>query len=120
MIERIVKLIKAIAMKHHERNEEPEEEPKYLITHLEKEILMKLSDILQQNESIKSQLNKAEVEIVKRVGDLQAAIDNLTANMADVELTPEQVASFDAVKASAQALDDLNEDELVPVEPPVE
>jgi hypothetical protein len=116
MIERIVKLIKAIAMKHKERNEEPDEEPKYLITHLEKEIIVKLSEILQQNESIKSQLNKAEVEIIKRVGDLQTTIDELAQQLADVELTPEQVASFDAVKASAQALDDLNADELAPVE----
>jgi hypothetical protein len=114
MIEKIVKLIKAIAMKHRERNEEPDEVPKYLITHLEKEILMKLSDILQQNESIKSQLNKAEVEIVKRVADLQAAIDKLTQQLADVELTPEQAASFDELKVAAQALDDINPDDVPP------
>jgi hypothetical protein len=112
MIERIVKLIKAIAMKHRERNEEPEEEQKYLITHLEREILMKLSEALQQNVSIKNQLNKAEVEIVKRLATMQAAIDKLTQQFADIELTPEQVASFDELKAAAQALDDLNEDEV--------
>jgi phage shock protein A len=79
-----------------------------------KEIEMRLADILTQNTSIKDQLNKAEVEIVKRVSDLQAAIDALTQQLADVELTPEQVASFDELKAVAQGLDDLNADELTP------
>jgi hypothetical protein len=48
VIKEIVTLIKAIAMKHHEKNEEPDEEPKYLITHLEREIRMLLSDVLKQ------------------------------------------------------------------------
>ena len=78
---------------------------------------MRLSDILSANTSIKNQLNKAEVEIVKRVADLQAAIDTLTQQLADVELTPEQVASFDELKAAGQALDDLNEDMVADQEP---
>ena len=92
---------------HHEENN-------LHLTHIEKEILMKLSDVLTQNESIKNQLNKAETEIVKRQGDLQAAIDKLTQQLNDVELTPEQAASFDEVKAAAQSLDDLNADVVEP------
>jgi hypothetical protein len=46
------------------------------------------------------------------LGDLQAAIDKLTQQLSDVELTPEQVASFDELKVAAQALDDLNADEV--------
>jgi hypothetical protein len=65
-------------MKHHERNEDQEEEPKYLITHLEREILMKLSDLLTVNNSLKDQLTKIDLLVVKKFSDLQAAVDKLT------------------------------------------
>jgi hypothetical protein len=101
-----VRLFEAFTSKYHEEN--------HCLNHVLKEISMKLSDVLSANVSIRDQLTKAEVEIVKRVADLQAAIDKLTQQLADVELTPEQAASFDEVKATAQALDDLNEDEIAP------
>jgi len=68
---------------------------------------MLLSDLLTINASIVGQLNKVEVEIVKRLGDLQAAIDTLTQQLANLELTEEQAASFEAVRVAAQALDDI-------------
>jgi hypothetical protein len=94
---------------HHQ-----EKEPPHNYTYFLRRIEMLMSEILQQNTSIKDQLNKAEVEIVKRVANLQASIDKLNQQLANVELTPEQAASFDEVKAAAQALDDLNEDDLPP------
>jgi predicted nucleic acid-binding Zn-ribbon protein len=101
-----VRLFETFTQKYHEEN--------HHLNHVLKEISMKLSDVLSANVSIRDQLTKVEVEIVKRVADLQAAIDALTQQLADVELTPEQVASFDELKAAAQGLDDLNADEIVP------
>jgi len=73
---------------------------------------MLLSELLTKNQSIVGQLNKVEAEIVKKVADLQAAIDKLTEQMGDVELTAEQTASFDAVQTAVDALDALNADNL--------
>ena len=73
---------------------------------------MLLSELLTKNQSIVGQLNKVEAEIVKKVADLQAAIDKLTEQMGDVELTAEQIASFDAVQTAVDALDALNADNL--------
>jgi SMC interacting uncharacterized protein involved in chromosome segregation len=74
------------------------------------ELLMKINELLQINQSITGQLNKAEAEIVARIAALQAAVDDLTAQLADQDLTPEQVASLEALQASAQALDDITPD----------
>jgi hypothetical protein len=78
-------------------------------------IIMKISELLTVNESIKNQLNKAEAEIVAKIAALQAAVDELTAQLANQDLTPEQVASLTALQESAQALD-----EIVPDPAPVE
>jgi hypothetical protein len=101
-------LKKGLTMQRHE-------EPTHHLTHLIREINMKLSDVLTQNTSIKAQLNKAEAEIVKRADNLQSSIDKLNQQLANVELTDEQAASFEEVKVAAQALDDLNSD-IVPPE----
>ena len=68
---------------------------------------MKLSELLTVNESVKGQLNKAEAEITAKLADLQAAVDNLTAQLADVTLTDAQAQSVADVQAAAQALDDV-------------
>jgi hypothetical protein len=83
-------------------------------THFEKEMLMLLSELLAVNVSIKNQLNKAEAEIVAKVAELQASVDALTTQLADVALTPEQSQSVTDVQAAAQALDDINPDLVVP------
>jgi|SRR5450631_36113 len=100
---------KAITMQH-------QEEPTH-VTHLLKEIEMRLSELLQQNVSVKNQLNKAEAEIVAKVNALQASIDKLTADLADVELTEEQTQSVLDLQTAADALDNLAP-ELVPVVTP--
>jgi len=94
-------------MKHHERNEEHDEEPKYLITHFEKEIRMKLNELLQINNSIKDQLSKIDQEIIAKLAELQAAIDNLSQQLSDVELTAEQAQSVQDVQDAVTALDNL-------------
>jgi DNA-binding protein H-NS len=88
----------------------PKKEPDHNYTYFLQEIKMKLSELLQINTSIKNQLNKAEKEIVEKVAALQAAIDKLTQQMSDVELTDEQSQSVLDVQAAGQALDDLNAD----------
>jgi hypothetical protein len=113
LINQFIKLIKALLMKHHERNEEPDVQPKYLITHLEREILMKLAELLAANNSIKEQLSKIDLEIIAKLGELQAAIDQLTAQLADVELTEEQAASVLAVQEAVNNLDAIVPDTIV-------
>jgi hypothetical protein len=90
-------------MEHHDRHTKP-------LTHFEKETIMLLSELLTINQSVKGQLNKVETEIIAKTSELQAAIDALTAQLADVALTPEQAQSVTDVQAAAQALDDLNPD----------
>jgi len=92
---------------HHQ-----EKEPTHNYTYFLRRIEMLLSELLTKNQSIVGQLNKVEAEIVKKVADLQAAIDKLTEQMGDVELTAEQTASFDAVQTAVDALDALNADNL--------
>jgi hypothetical protein len=82
-------------------------------TKTERIICMKLSELLAANVSIKNQLNKAEAEIVAKIAALQAAVDTLTASLADVELTAEQAQSVTDLQTAAQALDDLNPDLIV-------
>jgi hypothetical protein len=77
------------------------------------EIQMKLSELLAINTGIAGQLSKIETEVVTHAATLQAAIDNLTAQLADVVLTDEQAQSVNAVIAAAQRLDDLNPDAVV-------
>jgi hypothetical protein len=95
-------------------HEQPTENP----TPIERGIIMKINELLTINTSIKNQLNKAEAEIVAKIAALQAAVDTLTASLADVELTAEQAQSVTDLQTAAQALDDLNPDLIPePVEP---
>ena len=103
-------------MKHKERNEDHEEHhevPKYLLTKLEREILMKLEELLTVNNSLAEQLSKIDLEIVAKLGALQAAIDELTAQLASVELTEEQAASVVAVQEAVNSLDAIVPDTIV-------
>ena len=75
---------------------------------------MKLFEMLAINESISGQLSKVENEITDRFAALQKSIDDLTAQLASAELTPEQAASVLAVQAEAQKLDDLTPDIVKP------
>jgi len=94
-------------MKHHERNEDKKEEPKYLITHLEREIIMKLEELLTINNSIKDQLTKIDQEIITKLAELQTAIDKLT------EQLDEQAASVVAVQDAVNAIDAIIPDSIV-------
>jgi uncharacterized protein YlxW (UPF0749 family) len=67
------------------------------------ELAQQLRDILAQNE-------KARTEILKRIADLEAALENAGST------TPEVDDALAALKASVQTDDDLNPD----AEPPVE
>lgn len=62
--------------------------------------------------SINDELIKAKGEIVAKIGDLETAVANAG------QVTPEVQEALDAVKASAQALDDVVPDQVS--EPPVE
>ena len=78
---------------------------------------MKLSELLTANESLVGQLNKVETEIVGRLDTLQAAIDKLTFDLDDLELTPEQEKSVLDVQEAAQRLDDIIPDQIpTPIE----
>lgn len=76
---------------------------------------MKLSDLLAINTSLVGQLSKIETELVIKIDVLQAAIEDLTAQLADAPLSDEQAASVQAV---LDAVDEL--DAIVPDAPPVE
>jgi len=76
---------------------------------------MKLSDLLAINTSLVGQLSKIDTELVIKIDVLQAAIEDLTAQLADAPLSDEQAASVQAVQT---AVDEL--DAIVPDAPPVE
>jgi hypothetical protein len=80
-------------------------------------ILMKISELLTANQSIKGQLNKAEAEIVGKVAELNAKIDELIAAAGNADLPEEVNQSIAEVQTAAQALDDIVADPVpVPVE----
>jgi hypothetical protein len=91
---------------HHQ-----EKEP-HNYTYFVRKIEMLLSELLTKNESILGQLNKVEVEIVKKITDLQAAVDTLTQQLGDVALTDEQTASVEALQTAVDALDSIVPDNL--------
>jgi DNA-binding protein H-NS len=84
-------------------------------TYIER-INMLLSELLTKNESIVGQLNKVEAEIVKRIADLQAAVDTLTQQLGNIELTPEQTASVEALQTAVDSLDNIVPDSVPPIE----
>jgi hypothetical protein len=101
LIKEFFALIKAQMIKHHPPN-----------THTEREIIMLLKDLLTINNSIKDQLTKIDQEIIAKLADLQAAIDQLNQQLADVELTAEQAQSVQDVQDAVQALDDIIPDAI--------
>ena len=80
-------------------------------------IIMKINELLQINQSITGQLNKVEAEIIAKIAALQDAVNAVTAQLADQDLTPEQVASLTDLQNVAQSLDDIVPD-AAPVEEP--
>jgi hypothetical protein len=86
--------------------------------HFERYVTMKLDELLTINTSMAGQLSKVETEVVAHNNELQKTIDDLTKQMANAELTPEQEASVKAVQAAAQKLDDINADATVVTPPP--
>jgi propanediol dehydratase small subunit len=91
----------------------------FKIAKRQKRILMRLSDLLTLNNSLYGQVTKIDAEVTAKLAELQAAIDNLTATLADAPLTDEQASSVDAVVAAVQKLDDIILDPA-PEESPVE
>ena len=73
---------------------------------------MKLSELLTVNNSIKDQLTKIDQEIITKMAELQAAIDELNGNLADMELTEEQAQSITAVQEAVAALDAIVPDSI--------
>jgi len=76
------------------------------------EILMKLSDVDEFVGLVGAQLAKAKTEILAKQDSLLARIDDLEAALANQDLPPEAEAALEAVKAEAQALDDIVPDAL--------
>jgi SMC interacting uncharacterized protein involved in chromosome segregation len=91
-------------------------EPPHNYTHFVRKIEMLLSELLTKNQSIAGQLNKVEVEIVKRISELQEAVDKLTQQLGNLELTEEQTASVEALQVAVDALDSVVPDQIPPVE----
>jgi len=78
---------------------------------------MLLSELLTINQSVAGQLNKVEVEVVAKLNELQAAITQLTAQLADAPLSDAQADAVNAVVAAAQRLDAIVPDEEPAPEP---
>jgi hypothetical protein len=89
-------------------------EPPHNYTYFLRKIEMLLSELLTKNQSIAGQLNKVEAEIVKRIADLQTAVDTLTQQLGDVALTDEQTASVEALQAAVDQLDNIVPDVVPP------
>jgi hypothetical protein len=87
-------------------------------TRFEREITMKLSELLLINQSISGQLSKAETEILAAADRLHLQVANLTAQLADAPLSEAQANSVNDLVAAAQRFDDIVPDAAV--EPPVE
>ena len=78
-----------------------------------REIEMKLSELLTQNESMAGQLSKVETEVLGALDALKATIAQLTADLADAPLTDEQAQSVANVQAGIDKLDALVPDAQV-------
>ncbi len=65
------------------------------------------------------QANKAFGEISDEIQTLKDKIDQLTAQLQNRELTPEENSALEEVKTALQKLDDVVPDDL-PTEPPAE
>ena len=69
---------------------------------MERRIMAKVSDALNDLKTVKEQLVKAKAEIL-------AKIDALIAASGDRELTPEEETARTELKSAAQALDDVGD-----------
>jgi hypothetical protein len=85
------------------------------LTHFEELTIMKFNELIQANQSIKDQLNKAEAEIIAKVTDLQTKIDELVNAASNADLPQEVVDSLTEVQTASQALDDIVPDEVPPI-----
>jgi len=72
-----------------------------------REIEMKLSELLTQNESMAGQLSKVETEVLGALDALKATVAQLTADLADAPLTDAQAQSVANVQAGIDKLDAL-------------
>jgi hypothetical protein len=90
-------------------------------TRFEREISMKLSELLTINQSIAGQLSKIETEILAAADRLRAQVADLTAQLADAPLSEAQTNSVNDVVAAVERLDAIVPDPVVdPIDPPVE
>ena len=83
-------------------------------------ITMKITELASGLAELKVQTEKSRGEILAAVVVLNAKITALEQTVADLnggELSPDVIASFDGLKASVQAIDDLNADATPPVDP---
>ena len=74
---------------------------KHHLTDFQKETLIKLSKILENDVLIKKEL----LEIISKLSILQSSINNLTAHLNDAELTAQQVKSVIAIQKIVNKLD---------------
>ena len=72
-----------------------------------KEAIMTLREALAAIIAADHTAQKAHDEIIAKIAALQDSIDNLTGQLANVELSAEQQAAVEGVVASVQALDDI-------------
>lgn len=77
-------------------------------------IMAKVSSLAGQLQAIAAQAEKGKAEVVAAVATAQAKIEELTAALADADLTAEQQSALDAVAAAVQGIDDLNPDAAPP------
>lgn len=75
-----------------------------------KTMALSQSELAQQLRDVTAQNEKARLEILKRIADLEAALENGGGT------TPEVDDALAALKASVQTDDDLHPDEEPPVE----
>jgi hypothetical protein len=78
-----------------------------------REIEMKLSDLLTQNESMAGQLSKVETEVLGALAEMKATVAQLTVDLADAPLTDAQAQSVANVQAGIDKLDALVPDAQV-------
>lgn len=77
---------------------------------------MKADQLLVGLQALKEQADKSKAEVVAAVGKLHESVAALEAKvtaLTEGELRPDIAAAFENLKASVQAIDDLNADEPV-------
>jgi hypothetical protein len=77
-------------------------------------IYMKLVDAIALLNATSEQEKKILAEITQKIADLQASVDSLTEQLANVELSDDQTAAVQAVVDNTNALDAIVPDEIPP------